>query len=344
MKMRLGLAGRVAGAAAIALGLTAGLAGTASAVTFIGRDVPTTVTIAPGATGAVPWTYQNTGGSGSLPSSGIQVVFTAPGSTTFAAQSAIRGQYSADGSTWAGNNVGLRNCTLSNSAATLTCEGYGLNGGNSGWPAGGYFRFSPQVTVAATAPAGTTLAPGNGTFSYTDPASGTYYTIANGTLNVATPAITPPPPPAPRPGMCLTTLNGGRTNGTNAIIYQCIANHPNQDWVIDGGKIIIADTYGTPTPMCLTIQGGSNANNTNVILYQCVTDNSGYTNQTWVIRGGMIYRKSTMGTSSATCLSSTTSRSNGGNVLLWACQSSGQGLANQTWVVQGGQIKLADTL
>jgi hypothetical protein len=58
----------------------------------------------------------------------------------------------------------------------------------------------------------------------------------------------------------------------------------------------------------------------------------------------MIYRKSTMGTSSATCLSSTSGRSNGGNVLLWACQGSGQGLANQTWVVQGGQIKLADTL
>jgi hypothetical protein len=39
----------------------------AAAVTFIGRDVPATGTIAPGETAQVPWTYQNTGGNGNLP-------------------------------------------------------------------------------------------------------------------------------------------------------------------------------------------------------------------------------------------------------------------------------------
>ncbi|MFF7988771.1 hypothetical protein ACFZDG_03115 [Kitasatospora xanthocidica] len=127
--------------------------------------------------------------------------------------------------------VGLRNCALSNGNRTLTCEGYGLNGGNSGWPANGYFRFSPQVTVDVTAPSYTTLPQGSGTFKYNDANSGEEYTIADGTLNVET---------AARPGMCLD-IGGTRNNGDNAFIYRCAYN-ANQTFVVDRGYIKVKNT------------------------------------------------------------------------------------------------------
>jgi len=337
--MRFARMGRAAAVLAAAMAFTGAVAEAAEAVTFIGQDIPTTVTIARGATGMVPWTYKNTGGPGSLPASGMQVVFTAPGSTTFTAQSTIPSQYSSDGSAWLYNNVGLRKCALSNAATRMTCEGYGINGGPSGWPSGGYFRFWPQVTVAASAPAGTTLPRGRGTLAYTDPSSGTSYTISDGTLSVATPAAR-----AARAGMCLDVLGNGIANGTNVQIYQCRASQPNQQWVIDGGRVIRAGTVGTISPMCLS-SGNTRNNGDNVLLWACTTAGNGPANQTWVVQGGKVILKNTMGTSSPMCLSSGNTRTNGTNVVIWRCVTApANANANQTWVVQGGAIKLADTV
>ncbi len=339
--MKTGLARlvRVAGVAATALALTGAVAGTAAAVTFIGQDVPTTVTIARGTTGMVPWTYKNTGGPGILPASGVQVVFTAPGATTFTAQASAPSQYSSDGTTWVNNNLGLRNCTLSNSATTLTCEGYGLNGGRSSWPSGGYFRFWPQVAVAAGAPAGTTLPQGGGTLSYTDPGSGTYYTIANGTLNVATPATGAATP------MCLDAGNT-RNNGDGVIIWQCASTpggNTNQNWVVRDGSIVVKDTVGTSTPMCLDA-GNTRNNGDKVTIWQCASTPGGNTNQNWIVQDGTIIVKDTVGTSRPMCLDIGNTRNNGDRATIWQCASTPGTNTNQLFVVQRGSIKVEDTL
>ncbi|MEU6412861.1 RICIN domain-containing protein [Microbispora sp. NPDC046933] len=298
----------------------------AAAVAFIGRDVPTTVTIAPGATGAVPWTYQNTGGSGLLPSSGIRVVFTAPGNTVFTPQATVPSQYSDDGSNWRNNNVGLRNCTLSAGNTTLACEGYGINGSRSSWPSGGYFRFSPQITVAASAPAGATLPPGAGSFHYTDPSNGTDYAINDGTLNVATPA-------APRRPLCLDSPR--RVNSGPIRIRGCV-DHANQKFVIDGGLIKVADTVGTASEMC--IDAGTSRNDYDrVRIWECVPNQ----NQFWVIRDGSIVIKNTIGTAREMCIDVGTTRNTNDQVFLYQCGATN---TNQKFVTQRGQIKVEDTL
>ncbi|MER7756961.1 RICIN domain-containing protein [Kitasatospora sp. NPDC097643] len=317
--------------ATLSLGLATALASPAAAVTFIGRDVPTTVTIAPGQTAPVPWTYQNTGGAGLLPPSGMTAIFTAPGNTTFPAQSTVATEYSGDGSSWGVNNVGLRGCTLSNGNRTLTCEGYGLNGANSGWPARGYFRFSPRVTVDATAPANTTLAPGNGSFRYTNPGSGTQYTITDGTLNVATPPRVPT-------GMCLD-VGSTRFNADNARIWQCL-DHPNQRFVLDEGRVKVADTVGTGTEMCLDADN-TGENGDNVRIWACEYSRAAIANQTWLLRQGSFVLQSTVGTAKEMCLDVGGTRANGDNAFLYECGATDP---NQKFVVDGGYIKVRDTL
>ncbi|MEU8178983.1 RICIN domain-containing protein [Microbispora hainanensis] len=298
----------------------------AAAVSFIGRDVPTTVTIAPGATGAVPWTYQNTGGPGLLPPTGMRVVFNAPGNTFFAPQTTVPSEYSEDGSSWRNNNVGLRNCTLGAGNITLTCEGYGINGGNSSWASGAYFRFSPQITVAASAPSGTTLPAGTGTFRYTDPGNGTDYTITDGTLNVATPA-------GARRGTCLDSPS--RDNNGNIRLWECV-DHPNQKFVIDGGRIKVADTVGTAREMCIDAGNTRNAYD-NVRIWQCMD----HPNQIWVIRDGSIVIKDTLGTAREMCIDVGTTRNNNDNAFLYQCGATN---TNQKFVIQRGQIKVQDTI
>lgn len=318
---------RPAAVAAMSLALAGSIASpAAAAVPFVGRDVPTTVTIAPGATGAVPWTYQNTGGPGLLPPTGIQVVFTAPGNTSFAPQSTVPSEYSEDGTSWRNNNVGLRNCVLGTGNTTLTCEGYGINGGRSSWASSAYFRFSPQITAAASAPAGTTLPAGKGTFRYTTPDNGTEYTISDGTLNVATSAV-------PRKGMCLDSP--GRANLNNIRIWQCL-DHANQKFVIDGGLIKVADTVGTAREMCIDA-GNTRKNLDNVYIWQCLAN----PNQIWVVRDGSIVIKDTLGTASEMCIDVGNTRNNNDNVFLWQCGATN---TNQKFVIQRGQIKVEDTL
>lgn len=313
----------------MALAFTGAIAGTASAMTFTGRDMPTTVTIARGATGMVPWTYKNTGGAGTLPKTGVRVVFTAPGNTTFASQSTVPSQYSKDGSAWGNTNLALRDCALSDSAMTLTCDGYGVNGGNTSWPAGGYRRFWPQVTVAATAPADTTLAKGSGTLSYTSPGNGTVYTISDGTLSVST-------PPAGNAGMCLDATHL-RAGGTKIHQWQCLDGNRNQVWDFDNNAIIVGDTAGTSSPMCLD-STRSRANRTDIILWRCQAGNP---NQAWVVRKGMIMLKDTIGTSRPMCVDVGTTRNNSDRVFLYQCGTSNP---NQIFVVDNGNIKIKNTL
>ncbi|MFF7988462.1 RICIN domain-containing protein [Kitasatospora xanthocidica] len=322
---------RTATVAALSLTLATALAFPAAAVTFIGRDVPTTVTIEPGRTGAVPWTYQNTGGAGLLPPSGMTAVLTAPGNTTFPAQSTVPTEYSGDGSSWGSNNVGLRGCVLSNGNRTLTCEGYGRNGGNSSWPANGYFRFSPQVTVNPSAPDGTTLPRGSGSFRYTTPGNGTEYTITDGTLNVATPPRVPT-------GTCLDVGNT-RNNADNVRIWACL-DHTNQRFVLDDGRIKVADTVGTAQEMCLDADY-TGVNGDVVRIWACENSQAARAHQTWLLRRGSLVLQRTAGSGEEMCVDVGSERNNGDHVFLYDC---GAGNPDQKFVVDRGYVEVRDTL
>ncbi|GHJ43548.1 hypothetical protein Cs7R123_08900 [Catellatospora sp. TT07R-123] len=321
--------GRTAVGVGTALALTALWASPAAAVPFVGQDVPTTAVIAPGDTGPVRFTYQNTGGEGLFPASGTSVQFTAPGNTTFAPQSTMPGQYSANGTDWISNNLSLRNCALSNNATTLTCEAFSISGGYSNWPSGTFFRFAPMVTVSPNAPSGTTLSPrGTATLTYNDINTRNTHTISDGTLTVATPA-----PPAARAGMCLDVGNS-RNNGDNVRIWQCL-NHTNQRFEIEGGRIKVADTVGTGAEMCM--DAAARNNGANVFIWRCTAGN---TNQQWVVRNGYLVLKDTIGSSAEMCLDIGNTRNNGDNARLWQCMNH----TNQRFVIQRGYIKVEDTL
>lgn len=261
----------------------------------------------------------------------MTAVFTAPGNTTFAPQSTVPTEYSGNGSAWTGNNVGLRNCTLGNANRTLTCEGYGLNGGRSSWPSNGYFRFSPQVTVDAGAPADTTLPRGNGSFRYRDPNNGTEYTIADGTLNVATPPRVPT-------GMCLD-IGNTRFNADNARIWRCL-DHTNQRFVLDEGRVKVADTVGSSPEMCLDADN-TGFDGDNVRIWACEDTPEGTANQTWQLRRGAFVLESTLGTAHEMCLDIGNTRNNGDNAFIYRC---GAGNPNQQFLVEDGYIKVRDTL
>jgi hypothetical protein len=170
-------------------------------VTMIAADVPATVTIAPGATGTVPWSVQNTGGAVSAMSFATQpaVIFQAPNNTTFAAQTSVTTQFSSDGGTTFGPNaMTLTGCVLSNGNRTLSCNGGAPSSPATNWPANGIFRFNPLVTVDPAAPPGTMLTPGTSTFQYFDTGRSVSVITTVGTLNVQTPAQLPVPLADPR--------------------------------------------------------------------------------------------------------------------------------------------------
>jgi uncharacterized repeat protein (TIGR01451 family) len=162
---------------------------TAAGLEMVSADAPTLVTLAAGATGAVPVTIQDTGGpaGGMVPTgtTNLDLVFTAPSNTTFAVQTSVSVQYSSDGVTFTRNNVTATNCVLSNGNNTLSCQVGSANGGASAWAARGYFRFNPVVAVDQTAPAGTILTPGTSSYSFVS--SGVALHTTKGTLNVQTP-------------------------------------------------------------------------------------------------------------------------------------------------------------
>jgi hypothetical protein len=153
-------------------------------------DVPVTATIAPGATGPVSWTWQFPTFTAVRDGS---VVFTAPGSTTFAAQSTV--PVTSDL-----NDATLTGCTLSNGNQTLTCA-FNASPGNTP-PYAGYNKnitltFTPQVTVSATAPASTTLPAGGGTLTAPSGSSNSATVTLTASLNVATPANNATPVASP---------------------------------------------------------------------------------------------------------------------------------------------------
>lgn len=174
------------------------VASPAFAATFTGQNAPTVVQAAQGSTTALNWTYKNTGataiGGSAISASGGTITFNAPAGTTFPAQSTVPTSYSSDGTTFGPNNATLTGCTVGGGGTTLACNIGSANGGDIGWPANGYFRFSPQVTVDPAAAPGTTSAAAS--MQYTNTA-GTPYTITNGTLDVnivqsaATPMVDP---------------------------------------------------------------------------------------------------------------------------------------------------------
>jgi hypothetical protein len=76
-----------------------------------------------------------------------------------------------------------------------------------------------------------------------------------------------------------------------------------------------------------------------VTLWKCEAGNR---NQVWVIDGGQVKVKDTIGTATPMCLDAgSPPRRNGGFVTLWKC---GAGNSNQVWVIDGGQVKVKDTL
>lgn len=316
-----------------AVTLTGAVADVAAAVAFVGRDVPSTAVISPGVGGPVPFTYQNTGGDGLFPPAGSTFTFTAPGGTRFETpQTSVPGQYSADGVNYISNNLALRNCALSNGNRTMTCEGFGINGGQSSWPAGSYFRYAPVVRVDANAPSGTALPAGTATVAYNDVRAGAL-TISDGTLNVATPAAQPR-----RAGLCLDVF--ARTNGTPVRVWQCL-NHTNQRFVVEGGQIKLADTVGTGNEQCVSTSA-NRASGSGIVILRCAAlGTPGHQNQNWVIRGGQLVLRDTIGSPREMCLDVTTPRVNNTNTILYPCQANNP---NQYFVIERGYFKVEDTL
>ncbi|WP_314617349.1 RICIN domain-containing protein [Streptomyces stackebrandtii] len=260
-----------------------------------------------------------------MPASGVQITFTAPANTTFPEQSTVPSEYGVPGSAWAPNNLGLRNCVRSNADTTLTCDGYGVNGGVSGWRTNDYMRLSPQVTVAPTAPADTTLTPGSGRLSYTDASVGVPLT-ADATLNVRT---------APSKPMCMSS--DSRATGSSIRIWECAPGEVNQRFVIDSGKIIRGDTFGTSQEMCVTAL--TLADGMYVDLRPCGTG-AMLEHQLWTVRDGHLVLRYTVGKSREVCLDMGPTRNNDDRVRVSQCSTS----SDQEFVVQGGVIKAEDTL
>nr|WP_223241980.1 RICIN domain-containing protein [Streptomyces sp. CBMA123] len=261
----------------------------------------------------------------------MTAVFTAPHGTTFAPQTTVPTEYAGDGHSWTGNNVGLRNCALSNGNQTLSCEGYGRNGGNSGWPANGYFRFSPTVTVDPYTPYDTSLPRGTGSFRYARPDNGTIYTIDDGTLNVHT-------PPLATTAKCLDVGNA-RYNADDVRIWQCL-DHTNQRFVLDEGRVKVADTVGTAQEMCLDADY-TGENGDNVRIWACEYTQAGRANQTWLLRAGSFVLQRTVGTADEMCIDVGADRDDGDTAFLATCGATDP---DQKFVVERGYIRVRDTL
>ncbi|MBB5867247.1 hypothetical protein F4553_000626 [Allocatelliglobosispora scoriae] len=303
-----------------------------AAVTFIGRDVPTTAAISPGSTGPVPFTYQNTGGEGLFPPAGTSVVFTAPGKTVFAPQTSVPGQYSDDGSNFISNNLTLRNCVLSAGNTTLTCEGTSINGGNSRWPSNGYFRFAPEVTVDSSAPSGATLTPpGSASITYDDVNAGQTLTITDGTLNVATPAVPPLGPntqitlrPAAAVGQAAAVDGASTTNGAKVLQWPLTAAKHFRWNVTDMGGGYYRFT-NVNSGKCLNVQGAATTDSTLVIQFTCASTD----NEQWsFVPKGIGYQ--IVAKHSGKCLNIAGGLGQGNALIQYTCTSTG--VANDVWL------------
>jgi hypothetical protein len=158
-------------------------------------------------------------------------------------------------------------------------------------------------------------------------------TISDGTLNVAT-----PPAPPRRAGMCLDVFN--RTNGTPVRVWDCL-NHTNQRFVVEGGQIKVADTVGTNNEQCVSTTN-SRANGSPILLWRCSNvPGQAMANQQWVVRGGQLVLRDTIGSPREMCLDVTTPRVNNTNTILYQCQTNNP---NQHFVIERGYIKVENTL
>jgi Ricin-type beta-trefoil lectin domain len=91
--------------------------------------------------------------------------------------------------------------------------------------------------------------------------------------------------------------------------------------------------------MCLDVNNPPRSNGDPVYLWRCESRNS---NQVWVIDGGQVVVKDTIGTRAPMCLdASNPPRRDRGPVFLWRCESRN---SNQVWVIDGGQIVVKDTM
>ncbi|MEV0150648.1 RICIN domain-containing protein [Nonomuraea sp. NPDC050733] len=150
---------------------------------------------------------------------------------------------------------------------------------------------------------------------------------------------------AAEPTMCLDAGNS-RQNGNPVVIWQCAVPGdsftPNQQWVIDGGQIKVADTAGTARPMCLDA-GNTRNNSDNVRLWQCLSPI--HANQKFVIEHGQIMVADTLGTSRPMCLDITSTRNNGDRAIIYQCASSYESyMYNQRFLIEHSMIKVADTM
>ncbi|HXL95790.1 MAG TPA: hypothetical protein VN969_43275 [Streptosporangiaceae bacterium] len=175
-------------AAAVRVGVlgavTAGVLWTSpAALADTWTDQPMTVTLAPGATGAVPMTVKVTSATATFYPPG-SIVMTAPGNTTFApGQTTVPTNYSTNGgASYVPGAVTVNNCVYGSGNTRLTCTVTPVAGISV--PVNTLINYVPQVTVNASAPTGTVLPPGSATFNYTG--SGSSNQSVTGSLNVKT--------------------------------------------------------------------------------------------------------------------------------------------------------------
>ena len=123
---------------------------------------------------------------------------------------------------------------------------------------------------------------------------------------------------------CLDVSGGENANGTNVQMWKCDAGNENQNWTLDGGRIV-----WTGTKKCLDVSGGDKANGTQVQIWQCEAGNE---NQQWTLDNGRI-----VWTGTKKCLDvSGGGTANGTKVQTWQCQA---GNENQAWTIKGPRTK-----
>ncbi|WP_455355524.1 RICIN domain-containing protein [Streptomyces sp. SYSU K217416] len=300
--------------------LTSTMVCSAWADALVGRDVPQTVDIYRGATAEVPWTYQNTGGTGIIPAGGSTMVFQAPERTTFAAQSSVTTAYSADGQSWVGNNLGLRNCQLSNNNRTLSCEAYGLDGLESDWPSNSYFQFRPRVTVDQDAPNSALLA-GGGRFAYYDRQVDRQITVDDGTLHVNVP-LNPN-------AKCVVARKDAKFHDP-VTLWKCneIDNTVYaSDWSLTNNELQSTDNASS-TPMCAASWFATDR----VETWPCASEDN---RRVWDRQGLTLTQRET-----GKCMDAGSARSNGDTVTLQACVP---GDPNQRFSWYGNKLLVDDT-
>ncbi|MFI7476101.1 ricin-type beta-trefoil lectin domain protein, partial [Nonomuraea sp. NPDC049646] len=101
--------------------------------------------------------------------------------------------------------------------------------------------------------------------------------------------------------------------------------------------LVLPAAAAAPNPMCIDVTN-DRGNGVRIYQWECQSNNN---NQRFVIDGGQIKIKDTLGTSRPMCVDVTNDRGNGVRIYQWECQSNNN---NQRFVIDGGQIKIKDTL